>query len=97
MGAPKPTWQDASGLIDLPAAFEVVRGMETFRGRQVQADVHGVFTIRIQPTEVSPKMRVKHLTDGNKIYNIASAIPVESYSGGGSFREVDIYVKAIDP
>lgn len=102
MGANLTTWQDIAVLSDMPAGFEVMGGnqafsAEHFRGRQVQADIRGVFTIRIQPTEISPKHRVKHITDGNKIYNIAAVIPVESRSGGGAFREVDIFVKAIDP
>lgn len=97
MGASYDTWSDIAALTDLPAGFEVVRGMEHFRGRQVQADVWGVFTIRLQPTEVSPRHRVKHLSDSNKIYEIAAAYPTESRSGGGAFREVDIHVRAIDP
>ena len=95
-GAPVPVWTDIAALSDLPAGFEIVRGYERFRGRQVQADVDGVFMIRLQPTEVSPKYRVIHLNDNNRVYNIVSAIPMESDSGG-AFREVGIFVKALAP
>lgn len=102
MGASKPVWQDVTALVDMPAGFEVFGGtqafaQEHFRGRQVQADIRGVFTIRYQPTEISTEWRIKHLNDNNKIYNIAAAIPVESPSAGGALREIDIFVKAIDP
>lgn len=101
MGAAKPIWTDVPELTDMPAGFEVMGGssafaMEHFRGRQVQSDIRGVFTIRIQPMEISPRHRLVHLTDGGKVYGIAAVIPVESKNGGGAFREVDIFVKAID-
>lgn len=101
MGASKPVWTDIVGMTDMPAGFEYFGGTQAFaqehyRGRQVQADIRGVFTIRYQPTEISPKHRVKVISDGGKIYNIAAVIPIESKSGGGAFRELDIFVKAID-
>jgi hypothetical protein len=102
MGASKPGWENVPSLVDMPAGFEIFGGVqafaaEHFRGRQVQADIRGVFTIRVQPLDISPKWRIRHLNDGGKIYNIAAVIPVESPSAGGAMREVDIFVKAIDP
>lgn len=102
MGAKKSEWQDVVDLNDMPAGFEVFGGdrafsQEHFRGRQVQGDVRGVFTIRHQPIEISTTWRIVHVNDSNKVYNIAAVVPVESQSAGGALREIDIFVKAIDP
>lgn len=85
---------DIVELTGIPASFEITGGMETFRGRQIQATVVGVFEIRTQPTDITPLMRVKHVNDGNKIYDIHSVRPAEGPMEGG-FRSTWIFVKAL--
>lgn len=67
-------------------------GTETFRGRQVQADVVGVFEIRYHPSiAITPDMFV--LWEGTR-YGITSVRPAECKTEGG-YKTIEIYVKAI--
>ncbi len=67
-------------------------GSETFRGRQIQADIVGVFEIRYHPRyQITPDMSV--LWNGVR-YEIYSARPCESKTEGG-FKKIEIFVKAI--
>jgi hypothetical protein len=77
------------------ATWEHVGGTETFRGRQLQPNVLGVFTIRDPRIEIKPEYRVKHLNDNDKIYEIHSVRPFEGNLEGG-FKLIDIYVKGLD-
>lgn len=83
-----------AGLENLPASFEATGGTETFRGRQLEANIEGVFELRLPSVAVTPKMLVEHVSDGGKQYDIASARPAEGEYEGG-FRKLWIFVKAL--
>lgn len=86
-------YQNVTNYVNIPASFEYIRGMEKFRGRQVQAEVHGVFEIR-HTDELTTEHFVVHVNQGNKRYGIVSVEPVlESYQGGRYYTL--IFVKAI--
>lgn len=83
-----------AGLSELHADFLHTGGTETFRGRQIQADVIGVFELRLPRIAVSPEYRVVHLNDSNTAYEIVSARPAESTHEGGD-KYMWIFVKAL--
>jgi head-tail adaptor len=80
----------------VPASWEHTGGSETFRGRQIEPSIFGVFTIR-EPREfeVSPTYRVIHINKDRRILNVHSTRPFESNLEGG-FKYVELLVKAID-
>lgn len=57
---------------DIPAAMEVVTGGETVRGRQVEAGVSVIFTIRTQDFVVGAKTHQVRHQDTSKDYGIVS-------------------------
>ena len=83
-------WEDVSGLVDVPADFEITGGGETYRGKQVEAGVTGVFTIRQHPIPIVTTYQVL-LQD--KPYGIVSVRPVMGLDSAD--RETLIFVKAI--
>ena len=85
---------DVIGLTNVHADFEHTGGTESFRGRQIQANVIGVFELRMPRTEVLPTYRVVHVNDSNKAYEIVSARPAEGQYEGGN-RTMWVFVKAI--
>lgn len=88
-GQPIPTWTPI--LSDIPATFHHVGGGESFRGSQVQADVIGVFEIRV--TDLVTPSGSDVLWNG-KSYGIVSIRPYEgNYAGGVQY--VEIHVKAV--
>jgi hypothetical protein len=87
-------WYDIPELTGLPANWEHTGGTETFRGRQVEAGIAGVFELRLPPVEITPAMRVKHLNFADKTYEIVSVRPSDNgYEGG--FRYVLVFVRAL--
>jgi len=84
------SWEDVSGLVSVPADFEVTGGGETYRGKQVEAGVTGVFTIRQHPITIYATYQIL-LQD--KPYSIVSVRPVEGLDSAD--RETLIFVKAI--
>lgn len=83
-----------SGLVGLHADFTHTGGTETFRGRQVQPTVIGVFEIRNPRMTIDPAWRVIHHNDCDKAYEIVSARPAEDQFEGGN-RRIWVFVKAI--
>ena len=84
-----PTWTPV--LVSTPATFYHVGGGESFRGSQVQADVIGIFEIRV--TNVVSPADNDVLWNG-KSYGIVSVRPYEGdYTGGVQYLE--LHVKAI--
>lgn len=78
-----------TGLVKIHADFTHTGGTETFRGRQIEANVQGVFEIRLPRVAIDPKWRIVHVTGGNKVYEIVSARPAEyDYEGGDKFMWV---------
>lgn len=70
-------------------------GNETFRGRQIQADIVGVFEVRYHASiNIDPTMSLVHVNDSNKRYEIYSVRPSECKSEGG-FKTIEIFVKSI--
>ena len=74
-----------STLSDEPAAYEPVSGGETVRGKQVEAGVTAIFTVRFR-TGYTSTQRVNH---GSGTYGILYVHPVE-----GGRRYVDLHCKA---
>lgn len=83
-------WENVSGLVLVRADFEVTGGGETYRGKQVEAGVTGVFCIRQHPVPIYTTYQVIHQ---NKAYGIVSVRPVEGLDSAD--RELLIFVKAI--
>lgn len=82
-----------SDVLNCRARWMHTGGSETFRGRQIQADIVGVFEIRYhQRVNVDSSMSV--LWDGKR-YEIYSARPSECKTEGG-FKTIEIFVKAIE-
>lgn len=82
------------GMRCMPARYEYIRGLETYRGRQIQADVHAVFEVRTPALAILPTYQVLHVNSDNKAYGIVSVQPAEGKSEGG-FRRTYIFVKAL--
>lgn len=94
-GAKKVTgWTDVRNLRDIPADFVIVSGGEKFRGNQVQAEVVGVFAIRIQPISILTSYRVVHTNGQKKPYGISLVRNCEGEYESAD-RETLIFVKAI--
>jgi SPP1 family predicted phage head-tail adaptor len=74
-----------STLTGEPAAYEPVSGGETIRGRQVEAGVTAIFTVRFR-TGYTSTQRVTH---GSGTYGILYVHPVE-----GGRRFIDLHCKA---
>lgn len=90
-GQPLKIWSDIRELVNIPAGYDVVGGTETFRGNQVQADVVAVFSIREQPTPITPMNRLVH---NEKVYGISAVRPSNGPFENGH-RDTLIFVKAI--
>ena len=73
------TWSDL--YVDEPAAFDSVSGGETLRGRQVEAGINAVFTVRYR-SEYATTQRITH--DGTT-YGIVYVKPVD---GGRRYSEI---------
>lgn len=87
-------YSNIDDMTGIHASFEHIGGTETFRGRQVEAGVYGVFEIRYPRRDVRPTWRVLHVNDHDKPYEIVSARPAEhQYEGGNRFMWV--FVKAV--
>lgn len=83
-GQPVRTW--ATVVANEPAAFEQVTGGETLRGRQVEANVTAIFTVRFRSNTYSVEQRITH----NGIeYGIVRVMPVE-----GGRRYIELRCKA---
>lgn len=78
-----PTWSDM--YKDEPASFEPVAGMETQRGRQVDAGTKAVFTIHYR-ANITPEMRVSY---GSEVYGIIFVRPVD-----GGRRYIELHCKS---
>lgn len=87
-------YSNIEDLTGIHATFEHTGGVETFRGRQIEAGVVGVFEIRYPRQDVRPTWRVLHVNDSNKAYEIISARPAEHEFEGGK-RLMWIFVKAV--
>jgi hypothetical protein len=87
-------YANVAGLTNLHADFEHTGGTETFRGRQIEPSVIGVFEIRMPRVDVEPTYRVLHTNKSDKAYEIVSARPAENQFEGGE-RTMWIFVKAI--
>jgi len=85
-------WQ--SLFDNVPAHFQYLAAGETFRGRQIQADVSGVFEIRRLPVDIPATNRVVFLDNDNKAFNIVSVREYEAETEG-NFRYYHIFVKAL--
>lgn len=83
---------NVSGLINIPSHIEHIKGMETFRGHQVEAGVLAVFEMRL--ATVLPTNQLLHVTGGNKAYGITSVVPLEGRHEGG-FRRMLVFVRAV--
>jgi hypothetical protein len=90
-------------LSNVPAHFEHVGGGETFRGRQVEADVAGVFEMRAPSVRVTPKMFVRALDQNNYTrgedatyleYEIVSIRPSDNGYGGAD-QWVWVFVRGL--
>lgn len=80
------SYVNVTGLDNVHADFTHTGGTETFRGRQIEAGVVGVFEIRMPRVEIDPRWRVLHVNKSNKPYEIVSARPAEGeYEGGDRF------------
>lgn len=79
--------------VNIPARWIHTGGAESFRGRQIQSDIVGVFEIRYHPQmEIDPSMSL--LWEGTR-YEVYSVRPKESKSDHGRYCELEIFVKAI--
>jgi hypothetical protein len=91
LGQTKVTgWADITGLVCVPADFEVTGGGEVYRGKQVEAGVDAVFCIRQQPVSIFTTYQVVHQ---DKAYGIVSVRPVAGHDSAD--RELLIFVKAV--
>lgn len=86
---------DVAGLDNLHATWEHTGGVETFRGRQIEAGISGVFEIRKTSVDIKPNYRVKHLSDSDKLYEVISVRPAEGKFEGG-FSHQWVFVKGVD-
>lgn len=93
--ATETTTQDNAGqpivalsnwLVDEPASFEDTRGGETTRGRQVEAGVTAVFTVRYRDG-YAPTMQI---TRSGQRYGIVHVSHVE-----GKNRYLELHCKAV--
>lgn len=96
-----PAGTYVQGLRNLHASFEQTGGGEYMRGQteqmqgqQVEADIVGVFVVRLPPVPVLATYQLLHVNAGNKAYGVVSARPKEGVDEGG-FRELQIFVKAL--
>lgn len=89
MGAPVESWNPV--FTNVPAHYENLQGVEKFRGRQVQAEVAGVFDCRVLTSEITPHHSIAY---GGKVYGIVSVQPYEDKKVGGVHNQL-IFVKAI--
>ena len=86
-GQPEPTWSPTYER--QPASWTPTNGGETVNGRQVEAGINAVFTVR-RVEGLSPEQRVLHHQE-NRGYGIVYVHPVE-----GGRRYVDLHCKSID-
>lgn len=94
-GADKITgYANIADLTGVYASFEHTGGTETFRGRQIEAGVQGVFEIRYPRQDIRPTWRVVHQNNNDKAYEIVSARPAEHELEGGN-RIMWIFVRAV--
>lgn len=68
------TWK--AEIADVPASKEIVAGGETLRGRQLEAGVIAIFTMRTLPFEVTPMMKLRH-QQASKDYGIVKVEPAD--------------------
>lgn len=79
------TWE--SFLTSEPAAYDEVRGGETFRGSQVEATIAAIFTVR-HNASLAPTMRVSF---NNRYYGIVFCRRVRGYD-----RYLELHCKTVD-
>lgn len=78
-GQPVRTWSTLEASV--PASYDPATGSETTRGRQVEANVKAVFTIRFR-TDVTTEHRVVY---DSRNWGIVATVPVE---GGRRYLEL---------
>lgn len=78
-GQPNVTW--ANFVVNEPAKFTATNGVESMRGRQLEARVTGVFVIRYRDG-LNTRMRISH---GGIYYGILHINPVD---GLDIYREI---------
>ena len=83
-GQPTRTWSNT--YINEPAQVEYTGGTETFRGRQLEAGIQAVFTVRHRD-EYTPEMRISY---GGNYYGIVRVRPVQ-----GGRRYTELYCRAV--
>lgn len=83
-----------STVVSCRARWIHTGGSETFRGRQIQADISGVFEIRYHPTVLSLITPLMSVSEGSTRYGIHSVRPSECKTEGG-FKTIEIFVKAL--
>jgi SPP1 family predicted phage head-tail adaptor len=76
----------SSWLVDEPASFESTAGGETTRGRQVEAGINAVFTVRYR-SGYTTRMQI---TRSGQRYGIVHVVPVE-----GKNRYLELHCKAV--
>lgn len=76
------TWTNT--FTDEPAAFDSVSGGETLRGKQVEAGINAVFTVRYRDS-FSSTQRIVH---GSTTYGIVYVKPVD-----GGRRYIELYCR----
>ncbi len=81
--AGQPIVTYATRYADVPAAYDPVTGGETMRGRQVEAGIKAIFTIR-RLDNISTQDKVVY---GGEDYGITYIRPVE-----GGKRYLEVYV-----
>lgn len=84
-GEPVRTWSTFKA--SEPAAYDEVRGGETFRGSQVEATIAAIFTVRFD-ADFAPTMRISYLS---RIYGIVFCRRVRGYD-----RYLELHCKTID-
>jgi head-tail adaptor len=89
MGAPIESWSPI--FSNIPAHYENLQGIEKFRGRQVQAEVAGVFDLRKLTTTITPHHSIAY---NDTVYGIVSVQEYEDKKVGGIHNQL-IFVKAI--
>ena len=84
-GQPTETWSTFKS--SEPAAYDEVRGGETFRGTQVEATIAAIFTVRYD-ADFAPTMRVFHRS---RYYGIVFCRRVRGYD-----RYLELHCKTVD-
>jgi len=84
-GQPTRTW--STFALKEPAAYDEVRGGESFRGSQIEANITAVFTLRYRPG-YGPTMRIYH---NARYYNLVFARRVRGYD-----RYLELHCRTVD-